>query len=119
VVEQTDFKSMLGLAGRSLEEQGLPSAVALLTAVGALSVSEIRDAISGELRPTDVPVEVGDKSLAVLLPLEAGRDAEATAGRYLASVEEAGGEASVKLWTMGEAIEAEGMWEEIVTAVGT
>lgn len=117
-VDLADFQAMLGMAGRSLEEQGLPSAIALLTVVGAMTVGELREAIEPELRPTDVAVAVEERGLAVLFPLEAGRDAEAAAQSYLEVLRGAGNQASVKLWTMDEAMSPEHLWEEIVRAVG-
>ena len=113
-----DFRALVGLAGRTLEEQGLPSAIALITAVGALSASELREAIGDQLRPSDVAVAVEDRGLAVLMPMEAGRDAEVSAARYLESVHAHTGKASVKLWTLEEPIGAEELWKEMVSSVG-
>ena len=83
-----------------------------------MTVGELREAIEPELRPTDVAVAVEERGLAVLFPLEAGRDAEAAAQSYLEVLRGAGNQASVKLWTMDEAMSPEHLWEEIVRAVG-
>jgi len=112
---QDEFMSMLGSVGKSVKNHGLPSAVAVLTAVGTLSASELRRAIAAEIRPTDVAAEVADNGLAVLLPLEAGRDAQNTALRFEAAV---GERASLTLLTISEDVPAEAMWEAIGSSVG-
>ena len=117
LVDQERFQSMLVMAGRSLEGQGLPSAIALLSAVGAMTVSELSEVIASELRPTDIAMEVEGRGLAILFPLEAGRDAEGAAERYRSALSAAGKEVSVKLLDVGAGQSPDALWEELVKSI--
>lgn len=116
--DQGEFRALLEMAGGTFERHGLPSAVAILTAAGAMAVGEIRDSIAGALRPTDVTISVGGRGLAVLFPLEAGRDAETAVAHYLALAKESGSELSVKLLRVAEPVDPDQIWDEIVASVG-
>lgn len=116
-IGEMDVKAMLALVGKSASEHGLPSAVAVLAAAGSLTVGGLREALAAELRPTDVVVDVDDRGVAVLLPLEAGRDAARTAQRYGEALSASGHDAGLTLLTIDEAVEPEQLWEQIVAAL--
>ncbi len=118
VDEPDEFKVLLGMAGRSFDAQGLASSVILLTAAGVMAGGEIRAAIAAALRPTDVVIDVGEAGLAVLSPLEAGRDAEAAAARMVEAAGERGKDLSVQRFDTGADGRPGAIWEELENASG-
>ncbi|MGI9240649.1 MAG: GAF domain-containing protein, partial [Verrucomicrobiales bacterium] len=116
VGETEKFKDLLGIAGQSFDAQGLASSVVLLSAVGALAGGGIRESIASALRPTDVTIEIENGRLAVLLPLEAGRDAGVAAARLVEAAGREGTELEMELLHVGENLEPQALWEELESA---